>query len=87
MVGRLPKPSVRLREVQHFLDEAHWDADTVRDDLREYVVVHLLGDEKSGVPIVDEPDFLEERQQVLGVVRQYTGTVGRRENCEVSMCQ
>ncbi len=27
--------------MQHFLNEAHWYADTVRDDLREYVVVHL----------------------------------------------
>ena len=41
----------RPRGVQHLLNDARWDADLVRDDLREYVVEHL-GDEASGVLIV-----------------------------------
>jgi SRSO17 transposase len=49
---------VRPRGVQHLLNDAHWDADAVRDDLREYVVEHL-GDEKSGVLIMDETGFLK----------------------------
>jgi SRSO17 transposase len=40
------------------LNAARWDADAVRDDLRRYVVEHL-GDEKSGVLIVDETGFLK----------------------------
>lgn len=47
----------RPRGVQHLLNDAHWDPHAVRDDLREYVVEHL-GDEKSGVLIVDETGFL-----------------------------
>ena len=43
----------RPRGVQHLLNDAHWDADEVRDDLRDYVVEHF-GDERSGVLIVDE---------------------------------
>jgi SRSO17 transposase len=43
----------RPRGVQHLLGDARWDADEVRDDLRDYVVEHF-GDERSGVLIVDE---------------------------------
>ena len=48
----------RPRGVQHLLNDARWDADAVRDDLRGYVVEHL-GDEGSGVLIVDEIGFLK----------------------------
>jgi SRSO17 transposase len=44
--------------VQRLLNSARWDANEVRDDLREYVVEHL-GDEESGVLIVDETGFLK----------------------------
>lgn len=46
------------RGVQRLLTAATWDADGVRDDLRAYVVEHL-GDEVSGVLIVDETGFLK----------------------------
>ena len=46
------------RGVQHLLNDALWDADLVRGALRDYVVEHL-GDEKSGVLIVDETGFLK----------------------------
>jgi SRSO17 transposase len=42
---------------------ARWEADAVCDDLRGYVVEHLLGDEKSGVLIVDETGFLKKGQK------------------------
>ena len=74
----------RPRGVQHLLNDAHWDADAVRIDLREYVVEHL-GDEDSGVLIVDETGFLKKGQKSVGVVRQYTGTAGKRENCQVGV--
>jgi SRSO17 transposase len=71
----------RPRGVQHLLNDAHWDADAVRDDLREYVVEHF-GDEESGVLIVDETGFLKKGEKSVGVARQYTGTAGKRENCQ-----
>lgn len=74
----------RPRGVQHLLNDAHWDADAVRDDLREYVVEHL-GDEASGVLIVDETGFLKKGEKSVGVARQYTGTAGKRENCQVGV--
>ncbi|MCA1717471.1 MAG: IS701 family transposase [Actinobacteria bacterium] len=74
----------RPRGVQHLLNDARWDPEAVRDDLREYVVEHL-GDEKSGVLIVDETGFLKKGQKSVGVARQYTGTAGKRENCQVGV--
>ncbi len=72
------------RGVQHLLNDAHWDPDAVRDDLREYVVEHL-GDEASGVLIVDETGFLKKGEKSVGVARQYTGTAGKKENSQVGV--
>jgi SRSO17 transposase len=74
----------RPRGVQHLLNDARWDPDAVRDDLREYVVEHL-GDEHSGVLIVDETGFLKKGEKSAGVARQYTGTAGKKENCQVGV--
>jgi SRSO17 transposase len=74
----------RPRGVQHLLNDARWDADLVRDDLRGYVVEHL-GDQRSGVLIVDETGFLKKGNKSVGVARQYTGTAGKRENCQVGV--
>jgi SRSO17 transposase len=69
--------------VQHLLGRASWDADEVRDDLCAYVVEHL-GDPE-GVLIVDETGFLKKGEQSVGVQRQYSGTAGGVENCQVGV--
>lgn len=74
----------RPRGVQHLLNDAHWEADEVREDLRDYVAFHL-GDVESGVLIVDETGFLKKGEKSVGVARQYTGTAGKRENCQVGV--
>ena len=61
--------------VQRLLNAAQWDADEIRNDLRDYVVTHL-GDEASGILIVDETGFLKKGTKSCGVVSQYTGTAG-----------
>src|SRR5215210_3816801 len=70
--------------VQRLLNSAKWDADLVRDDLREYVVEHL-GDDVSGVLIVDETGFLKKGEKSVGVAPQYTGTAGDTANCQVGV--
>ena len=65
--------------VQRLLNAACWDADEVRDDLRDYVVTHL-GDETSGILIVDETGFLKKGTKSCGVAPQYTGTAGATVN-------
>ncbi|WP_370946817.1 IS701 family transposase [Amycolatopsis sp. cg5] len=67
--------------MQRLLRRADWDVDGVRDDLRDYVVEHL-GD-RGGVLIVDETGFLKKGIRSAGVQRQYSGTAGRIENCQI----
>jgi SRSO17 transposase len=66
------------------LNSAKWDADAVRQDLREYVVEHL-GDEESGVLVADETAFLKKGEKSVGVARQYTGTAGDTVDCQVGV--
>src|SRR4051812_37402643 len=69
--------------VQHLLAGADWDADAARDDLIGYVTEHL-GD-PGGVLVVDETGFLKKGTKSCGVARQYSGTAGRIENCQVGV--
>jgi SRSO17 transposase len=69
--------------VQHLLGRAVWSADEVRDDLRAYVVEHL-GDAEA-VLVVDETGFLKKGTHSVGVARQYSGTAGRVENCQIGV--
>jgi SRSO17 transposase len=69
--------------VQRLLNAADWDVDAVRDDLRSYVSEHL-GD-PAGVLIVDETGFLKKGTKSVGVQRQYSGTAGRIENCQIGV--
>ena len=69
--------------VQRLLSTYRWDADQVRDDLRDYVVEHL-GD-ADGVLVVDETGFLKKGDKSVGVQRQYSGTAGRIENSQVGV--
>ena len=69
--------------VQRLLCNYRWDADLVRDDLVGYVVKQLgcFG----GVVMVDETGFLMKGNKSIGVQRQYSGTAGRIENCQVGV--
>ena len=69
--------------VQRLLAVYHWDADQVRDDLQGYVVEHL-GD-PAGVLVVDETGFLKQGKKSVGVKRQYSGTAGKVENCQIGV--
>ena len=69
--------------VQRLLGVYHWDADQVRDDLQGYVVEHL-GD-PGGVLVVDETGFLKQGKKSVGVKRQYSGTAGKVENCQIGV--
>lgn len=69
--------------MQHLLERAVWDADTVRDDLRGYVVEHL-GD-PDAILVVDETGDVKKGATTVGVQRQYTGTAGRIENAQVAV--
>ena len=67
--------------MQRLLRQAVWDVEGLRDDVRAYVVEHL-GD-RDAVLSVDETGFLKKGRRSAGVQRQYSGTAGRTENCQI----
>src|SRR3954470_4884431 len=69
--------------VQDFLARMRWDADQVRDDLQAYVITQL-GD-ADAVLVLDETGFIKKGSKSVGVQRQYSGTAGRIENCQIGV--
>ena len=69
--------------MQHLLERARWDADGVRDDVRDYVIEHL-GD-PGAVLVVDDTGDVKKGTATAGVQRQYTGTAGKIENAQVAV--
>ncbi len=69
--------------MQRLLRWADWDVDGVRDDLRAYVAEQL--GEPGGVLIADETGFIKKGTRSAGVQRQYSGTAGRTENCQIGV--
>jgi SRSO17 transposase len=68
---------------QHLLGRALWDPEAVRDELRTYVIQHLA--DPKGVLVIDETGFLKKGRHSAGVARQYSGTAGRIENCQIGV--
>jgi SRSO17 transposase len=68
---------------QHLLRRALWDPEAVRDELRHYIVQHL-GDPEA-VLVLDETGFLKKGRHSAGVARQYSGTAGKVENCQIGV--
>ena len=69
--------------LQHLLARASWDADAVRDDLRDYVI-DAFGD-PGAILVVDETGDVKKGVHSVGVQRQYSGTAGRVENSQVAV--
>ena len=68
---------------QAILGRGRWDADALRDVVREYVVEHLAEDD--AVLVVDETGFLKQGRVSCGVARQYTGSAGKITNCQIGV--
>src|SRR4028119_1804469 len=68
--------------MQRLLGTADWHADAVREELRGYVVERLGG---GGGRIVDGTGFVKKGTRSAGVARQYTGTTGKIDNCQIGV--
>ena len=66
---------------QRLLYQATWSADAARDDLLQYTI-EVFGD-ADGIGVVDETGFIKKGSHSVGVKRQYSGTAGKIENCQV----
>lgn len=73
----VPDPTQRL------LYRVNWDADAARDRLQVFAI-DLFG-EPDAIGVVDETGFLKKGTSSVGVQRQYSGTAGRIENCQIGV--
>jgi SRSO17 transposase len=69
--------------MQRLLNSAVWDADLVRDDLRAYILKQLA--DPQAVLVIDETSFPKRGKKSAGVKKQYCGTTGKVENCQVGV--
>ena len=67
---------------QAILGRGRWDADGLRDIVRDYVVEHLA--DETAVLVLDETGFLKQGKASCGVSRQYTGSAGKITNCQTA---
>jgi SRSO17 transposase len=68
---------------QAVLGRGRWDADALRDIVREHVVEHLGA--ADAVVVIDETGFLKQGKASCGVARQYTGSAGKITNCQIGV--
>ena len=68
---------------QAVLGRSHWEADALRDVVRDYALETLA--EGDAVLVVDETGFLKQGTASCGVARQYTGSAGKITNCQVGV--
>src|SRR3954465_3125517 len=68
---------------QAVLGGSHWDADALRDVVRDYALETLT--EGDAVLVIDETGFLKQGKGSCGVARQYTGSAGKITNCQVGV--
>jgi SRSO17 transposase len=68
---------------QALLGRDRWEADALRDVVRDYVIEHLA--DENAVLVIDETGFLKQGKASCGVARQYTGSAGKITNCRIGV--
>ncbi|SNT63556.1 SRSO17 transposase [Actinomadura meyerae] len=71
----------RPTAVQRFINLTAWDADRLRDDVRAYAMEYFA--DPRAVLIADPTGFAKKGKKSAGVQRQYSGTLGRVDNCQI----
>jgi len=68
---------------QAILGRGRWDAEALRDIVRDYALETLA--DPDAVLVIDETGFLKQGKASCGVGRQYTGSAGKITNCQIGV--
>jgi SRSO17 transposase len=68
---------------QAILGRGRWEADDLRDIVRDYALESLA--DADAVLVIDETGFLKQGKASCGVNRQYTGSAGKVTNCQIGV--
>src|SRR5690348_16127952 len=68
---------------QAILGRGRWEADALRDLVRDYALETLA--DAGAVLVLDETGFLKQGRSSCGVARQYTGSAGKVTDCQVGV--
>lgn len=73
----------KVRAMQNFVSDAYWDETRIKNNFRSMVQEDL--GEEDGVLIFDESSFIKKGKDSAGVAKQYCGSIGKVENCQVGV--
>jgi SRSO17 transposase len=76
-------PETTEQQFQHLLPDMVWDEGAL--NRQRIAVLQMLPSEGEGVLIIDDTGFEKKGRHSVGVARQYTGTVGKVTNCQVTV--
>lgn len=72
-----------IRGMQRFISDVPWDAEQMRWNYHQLVAEEM--GEPDGILMFDETGFAKKGTASVGVARQYCGTLGKVENCQVGV--
>lgn len=73
----------RVRALQRLLVSARWDEEAVIAE-HQHAVAQLLGAD-NGILVIDDTGFRKQGVFSCGAGRQYSGTLGKVENCQIGV--
>jgi SRSO17 transposase len=76
-------PGTTEQQLQGLLTQMVWDESALNQ--RRVQIMHALPTEGDGVLIIDDTGFAKQGQHSVGVARQYSGTLGKVSNCQITV--
>lgn len=72
-----------MQALQQFVNQSPWDERAVLRTYRRLLATSLA--DPAGVVVIDDTGFAKKGRHSAGVARQYSGTLGKTDNCQVAV--
>src|SRR5215471_21667389 len=72
-----------MQALQHFISDSSWDEQPVLQAYRSLLAASIA--DPAGVIVIDDTGFAKKGRYSVGVARQYSGTLGKTDNCQVAV--